>query len=102
MADHPHYQLTDYPRLTLHCACGNEFNINVMRFKNSEPVICQICGETFPADLGVQFANALHDLFAVKYTLKKRSSGFNIAFVYKSTFKQPPAPLGFSPEDFEQ
>jgi hypothetical protein len=89
-----------YPRMTLHCACGNEFNINVMRLKNRDPVICQICGEVFPADLGEKFANALYEMFTVKYGLEKQNSAFDISFVYKSTFKQPPAPFPFSDSDF--
>jgi hypothetical protein len=90
-----------YPRMTLHCACGNEFNVNVIRLKNKEPVICLICGEQFPVELGEKFANALYDLFAVKYELEKKSSRFDISFLYKSTFKQPPAPFPFNESDFE-
>jgi hypothetical protein len=93
--------LTKYPRMTLHCSCGNEFNINVMRFVKSEPVTCQICGAEFPVDLGTKFAKAMEDLFHVKYELSERNSGFDIGFVYKSTFKQPPAPQPFQPSDFE-
>lgn len=92
--------LTHYPRLTLHCGCGNEFNINVMRFKSAEPVVCQICGDQFPPELGEKFAKALYDMFTVKYELDKRDSGFDLSFVYKSTFKQPPAPYPFEPADF--
>ena len=93
--------LTRYPRITLHCACGNEFNINAIRLKNADPILCQICGAAFPADLGEKFAQALHDMFSIKYELEDRNSGFDISFLYKSTFKQPPAPYPFSPEDFE-
>jgi len=92
--------LAKYPRMTLHCGCGNEFNINVMRFKSGEPVVCQICGDEFPKDLGEQFASALHDMFKVKYDLDKRNSGFDLSFIYKSTFKQPPAPHPFNEADF--
>lgn len=95
-------KLTHYPRITLHCNCGNEFNINVIRLKDGSPVICQICGASFPEDLGHKFANALQDMFAVKYELQKRDSGFDLSFVYKSTFKQPPAPYPFSPDDFPE
>lgn len=87
--------------MTLHCSCGNEFNINVIRLKNGEPVICQICGATFPVELGQKFAGALQEMFAVKYELAKINSGFDLSFVYKSTFKQPPGPLPFDPSDFE-
>ncbi len=93
--------LKKYPRITLHCACGNEFNINAIRLKDGNPVICQICGSEFPKELGTRFAQALHDLFAVKHELEKQNSGFDIAFLYKSTFKQPPGPYPFSEEDFE-
>jgi hypothetical protein len=92
--------VTHFPRITLHCDCGNEFNVNVMRFRNREPVLCQICGEQFPADLGEKFASALYDMFAVKYGLDKQNSPFDISFLYKSTFKQPPAPYPFADSDF--
>ena len=95
-------KLTQYPRMTLHCNCGNEFNINVIRLKSGDPVLCQICGAAFPEDLGQKFANALNEMFAVKYELEKRDSGFDLSFVYKSTYKQPPAPHPFSPEDFPE
>ncbi|MEB3285926.1 MAG: hypothetical protein VKJ04_00330 [Vampirovibrionales bacterium] len=94
--------ISQYPRMTLHCGCGNEFNISVMRFKNSEPVICQLCGDQFPADLGEKFAKALYDMFTVKYELEKRENGFEISFLYKSTFKQPPAPYPFEASDFPE
>jgi hypothetical protein len=95
-------KLGQYPRMTLHCDCGNEFNINVIRLKNGEPVICHICGEEFPVELGRKFANALQDMFAVKYELDKIDSGFDLSFVYKSTFKQPPAPFPFEEADFPE
>ncbi|MCE3234513.1 MAG: hypothetical protein K0Q50_693 [Vampirovibrio sp.] len=88
--------------MTLHCECGNEFNINVIRLKNGEPVLCHICGETFPEELGRKFAGALQDMFAVKYELDKINSGFDLSFIYKSTFKQPPAPHPFEPSDFPE
>jgi hypothetical protein len=90
----------EYPRMTLRCRCHNEFNVNVMRFKNQDPVVCAICGEIFPPDLGQQLADALHDMFKVRHQLEQVGSGFNLSFVYKSTFKQPPAPLPFDPADF--
>ena len=90
----------EYPRMTLHCRCDNEFNISVMRLKNGEPVVCPICGELFPVDLGEQFAAALHDMFKVKVELENRGCGFNMSFMYKSTFKQPPGPLPFEAGDF--
>ncbi|MEM0951818.1 MAG: hypothetical protein AAGI66_06715 [Cyanobacteria bacterium P01_H01_bin.74] len=93
-------KLSQYPRITLHCRCQNEFNINVIRLKNEDPVMCHICGTVFPASLGQRFANALQDMFAVKYELDKQDIGFDLSFLYKSTFKQPPAPFPFSPEDF--
>jgi hypothetical protein len=99
--EHKHPQLSQYPRMTLHCGvCGNEFNINVIRLKNGDPVICLVCGAQFPEALGKKFANALQDMFAVKYELEKLDSGFDLSFVYKSTFKQPPAPHPFEPADF--
>lgn len=93
-------KLTHYPRITLHCQCGNEFNINVIRMKNGEPVLCHICGEMFPEELGKKFANALQEMFTVKYELDKITSGFDMSFLYKSTFKQPPAPYPFEASDF--
>ncbi len=93
--------LAAYPRITLHCKCGNEFCVNVMRFKNTDAVICQICGNTFPEELGVQFTQALEDLFKVKHKLDIKSRGFDISFLYKSTFKQPPAPYPFDSSDFD-
>lgn len=93
--------LKRYPRITLRCGnCTNEFCINVMRFSTGEPVNCQVCGEHFPEDLGRQFAQALEALFQVKHELSNRKNGFNLSFLYKSTFKQPPAPYAFEPGDF--
>ena len=93
--------LSRYPRITLRCGnCTNEFCINVIRFAQEETVRCQVCGERFPKDLGKQFASALEDLFKVKYELDNRGKGFSISFLYKSTFKQPPAPYPFEPGDF--
>lgn len=92
--------VTQFPRITLHCDCGNEFNINVMRFSNKESVVCQVCGEQFPVELGEKFAAALYEMFAVKHGLEKQNSPFDLSFVYKSTFKQPPAPHPFEPADF--
>lgn len=95
-------QLSKYPRMTLHCGvCGNEFNINVIRLKNGDPVLCHICGESFPVEQGKHFADALQAMFHVKYELDKMDSGWDLSFVYKSTFKQPPAPHPFDPTDFE-
>ncbi|MGD9580000.1 MAG: hypothetical protein AB7V50_01390 [Vampirovibrionia bacterium] len=82
-----------YPRMTLKCDCGNEFNVNVMRMKEQTPVFCMICGEVFPADIGVLLAQAFEDLFKAKYLLEKDSVKFKYSFVYKSTFNQPPAPF---------
>jgi len=72
-----------------------------MRLKNREAVVCPICGEVFPVDLGEQFADALHNMFKVKVELEKQNCGFNLSFVYKSTFKQPPGPLAFEASDFQ-
>lgn len=92
---------SSYPRITVHCTrCGNEFNINVLRFRDRQVVECLICGQTFPEDLGQAFANALYDMFTVKHNLENSGSEFEISFVYKSTFKQPPAPHPFSESDF--
>lgn len=93
--------LTLYPRITIHCKCQNEFNINVIRLKHREIVVCQICGAEFPAELGEKFAAALQDMFTIKHELDKQNCGFDLSFLYKSTFRQPPAPYPFSPEDFE-
>jgi hypothetical protein len=101
MAEHKP-TVTQFPRITLHCDCGNEFNVNVMRFKTRDAVTCQICGEHFPPELGEKFVSALQDMFGVKYGLEKQNSPFDISFVYKSTFKQPPAPHPFSESDFPE
>lgn len=93
---------TRYPRITLHCSCGNEFNINVVRLKNRDPVHCLICGELFPDELGEKFALALEEMFKVKHGLQSQGSTFDISFVYKSTFKQPPAPHPFAETDFQE
>ncbi len=88
--------------MTLHCECGNEFNVNVIRLKNGDVVLCQLCGAIFPQEQGVKFANALQDMFAVKYELEKLNSGFDISYLYKSTYKQPPAPYPFNSDDFPE
>jgi hypothetical protein len=94
--------LNRYPRITLRCGqCSNEFCISVMRFAQEEAVLCQVCGSEFPKDLGKQFADSLESLFQVKSELEKRKNKFNISFVYKSTFKQPPGPYPFNEQDFE-
>ncbi len=91
-----------YPRVTVHCSqCGNEFNVNVLRFRDQQPVECMICGQVFPESLGRTFANALYDMFTVKHNLEETGALFDMSFIYKSTFKQPPAPYPFSPGDFE-
>lgn len=64
-------------------------------------VDCQICGQVFPDELGQLFANALYEMFRVKHHLEDSGSNFEISFMYKSTFKQPPAPLAFEESDFE-
>ena len=102
MANELQKDQTKYPRITLHCGhCGNEFNVNVMRLRNSEPVLCHICGEKFPEEQGQHFASALEAMFKVKYELDKVDSPWDMSFIYKSTFKQPPAPFAFEPKDFE-
>lgn len=82
-----------YPRITLKCNCGNEFNVNVIRMKNKEPVFCQICGEIFSEEIGEKFAKAIEDLYKVKYLIEKEGNKFKYSFIYKSTYKQPPAPF---------
>jgi len=89
---------SDYPRITLKCKCDNEFNINVLRMKDKEPVICQICGEILSEEIGEKFAKALEDLYGVKYHLEKEGFPFHFSFVYKSTFNQPPAPYPLDKE----
>lgn len=91
-----------YPRITLKCDCGNEFNVNVMRMKEKTPVFCQICGEVFPDEIGVLFAKAFEDLFRVKYLLEKDSVKFKYSFLYKSTFAQPPSPYPFGEEEEDE
>lgn len=87
----------------IHCArCGNEFNVNVLRFRDRQVVDCQICGQVFPEDLGEAFAHALYEMFTIKHHLEEREVDFDISFVYKSTFKQPPAPYPFEPSDFQE
>ena len=81
-----------YPRVTLKCNCGNQFDVNVIRMKNKESVLCQVCGKIFPVETGEQFAQAFEDLYKVKYQLEKESNNFQFAFLYKSTFAQPPVP----------
>jgi ribosomal protein S27E len=98
-----HRPANSYPRITVHCAqCGNEFNVNVLRFRDRETVECQICGQVFPEDLGAAFANALYEMFTVKHHLEEKEVNFDISFIYKSTFKQPPGPYPFEPGDFEE
>lgn len=98
--NHP---LSQYPRITLNCGeCGNEFHLNVMRFSQGEPVCCQVCGAIFPKEIGQQFAHSLELLFQTKHQLELSKSRFNLSFVYKSTFKQPPAPYAFTSSDFSE
>lgn len=92
------FQQTNYPRISLKCRCGNEFNINVLRMKEKEPIICQICGEKLSEKTGEKFAKALEDLYGVKYHLEKDGFPFHFSFVYKSTFHQPPAPFPLDQE----
>lgn len=68
--------------------------------RDRQVVECQICGQIFPEALGFAFANALYEMFTVKHHLEEQGVAFDISFVYKSTFKQPPAPYPFSDEDF--
>jgi transcription elongation factor Elf1 len=82
----------NYPRISLKCDCGNEFNVNVVRMKDNMPVICQICGQEFPVEIAEKMAKAFEDLYNVKYMMDKQGVKFKYAFVYKSTFNQPPAP----------
>jgi hypothetical protein len=98
-----HRPANSYPRITLHCSqCGNEFNVNVLRFQDRQVVDCQICGQVFPEDLGKAFANALYEMFTVKHNLEQSGVAYDISFVYKSTFKQPPAPYPFTDADFAE
>lgn len=88
----------DFPRITLKCKCGNEFDINVMRMREEKSVNCQICGEKFSKELGEKFAKALEDLYKVKYHLEKMDYPFHFSFVYKSSYSQPPVPYSFDKE----
>ena len=92
---------TKFPRITLRCKCGNEFNVNVMRFRDKESVMCQICGEIFPQEIGSNFTKALEDLYLIKHNLEKDDYPFHFSFIYKSSFTQPPAPYPFDDEDKE-
>lgn len=90
---------TDFPRVTLKCnKCGNEFQLNVLRFREKQLVSCMVCGNEFPSAIGEKFAQALQHLFEVKYLLDKESDAFQYSFVYKSTHSQPPIPYSFSQE----
>ena len=89
---------TDFPRVTLKCKCGNEFIINVTRLRDHKKVMCQICGQEFVDELGEKFANALQDLYKVKYQLEKDNYPFHFSFVYKSSYTQPPMPYSFNQE----
>ena len=89
---------SDFPRITLKCKCGNEFNINVIRLRDSQSILCQICGEKFPDSLEEKFAKALEDLYKIKYNLEKDGYPFHFSFVYKSTYPQPPMPYSFDKE----
>ena len=91
----PKTDQTKFPRITLRCKCENEFNVNVMRFRDKEPVMCQVCGEVFPQEVGSNFTKALEDLYLIKYNLEKDDYPFHFSFIYKSSFKQPPAPYPF-------
>lgn len=90
---------TKFPRITLRCRCNNEFNVNVMRFRDKEPVMCQVCGEIFPQETGANFTKALEDLYLIKYNLEKNDYPFHFSFIYKSSFKQPPAPYPFEEKE---
>lgn len=85
----------DFPRISLKCRCGNEFNANVLRLRDKQEVHCMVCGEIFPEDLGIKFAKALEELYLVKYNLEKQSYPFHFSFKYKSSYSQPPSPLKF-------
>lgn len=90
---------TEYPRVRLKCICGNIFNVNVMRMKEQDPIVCQVCGDQFPEELGLDFAKAFEDLYKVKYKMEKDGIGFEYAFLYKSSFNQPPAPYPIDDDD---
>lgn len=85
----------EFPRVSLKCKCGNEFVVNVMRLRNRQPVICQICDQKFSDDLSEKFAHALEELYKVKYSLEKDDYPFHFSFKYKSSYSQPPIPCGF-------
>jgi len=90
---------TDFPRVTLKCNnCGNEFQVNVLKFRNESPIVCQVCGNEFPKSTGEKFAAALQNLFEVKYELDKIPDSFQFSFVYKSCHSQPPVPYSFQQE----
>lgn len=94
---------TSYPRISLKCnSCGNEFIVNVMRMKESKLIVCNVCGAEFSASVAEEFAKAFEDLFKVKYQLEKEGSKFQFSFKYKSSYSQPPAPLGFADEPPEE
>jgi len=89
---------TDFPRVSLKCKCGNEFNINVMRMREDKHISCQICGEKFPKETGEKFAKALEDLYKVRYQLERDGYPFHFSFLYKSSYSQPPVPYEFDKE----
>lgn len=90
---------TDFPRITLKCnKCGNEFQLNVLRFREEKEVSCHVCGNKFPEEIGQKFAEALQKLYEVKYDLDKKYDSFQFAFIYKSNHSQPPVPYTFTHE----
>lgn len=90
---------SDFPRITLKCnLCDNEFQINVLKFRDKVPINCQVCGNEFSVSTGEKFANALQNLYEVKYELDKNPDSFQFSFVYKSSYTQPPVPYSFSQE----
>jgi hypothetical protein len=90
---------TDFPRVILKCQkCGNEFQINVLRFREGLDVFCHVCGNKFPTESGKKFAEALQRIYEVKYDLDKAYGSFQFAFIYKSTHAQPPIPYTFTQE----
>jgi hypothetical protein len=82
----------DFPRVTIKCKCGNEFNISVIRFKDGSPVNCQICGREFPKSLGEKLAHSLEEIYLVKHELEKDLYPFHFSFVFQSKCSQPPQP----------
>ncbi|MCK7484456.1 MAG: hypothetical protein MZU97_02075 [Bacillus subtilis] len=88
----------DFPRISLKCQCGNEFDINVMRLLEENKVSCQICGQKFPVETGEKLSKALEDLYKVKYQLEKQDYPFHFSFIYKSTYPQPPIPYPIDKE----